>query len=61
VLISTDSTPVPMTLRNRLPVVSDNGQVVTRQVDSTHWVAVHSVSALPSVVALQLAIATTVG
>jgi hypothetical protein len=61
VLISTDSTPVAMTLRNRLPVISDNGQVVTRQVDSTHWVAVHSVSTSPSLVTLQLAIATTVG
>jgi hypothetical protein len=60
-LTSTDSTPVAMTLRNRLPVVSDNGQVVTRQVDSTHWVAVHSVSESPSLVTLQLAIATTVG
>jgi hypothetical protein len=59
-LTSTDSTPVAMTLRNRIPVVSDNGQVITRQIDSTHWVAVHSVWASP-LVTLQLAIATTVG
>ncbi len=60
-LTSTDSRPVAMTLRNRMPVISDNGQVVTRQVDSTHWVAVHSVSASPSLSTLQLAITATVG
>jgi hypothetical protein len=37
-----------MSPRNLVPVVTQNGQVVTRQVDSTHWVAAKSVSASPA-------------
>jgi hypothetical protein len=46
--VSVNSDPVAMTPRNRTPVTSDNGRVVTRQVDSTHWVAATSVSAAPA-------------
>jgi hypothetical protein len=41
-------------------VITDDGKVVTRQVDSTHWVAVKSVAASRALV-LRLAMAATAG
>jgi hypothetical protein len=55
-VISANSDPVTLTPRNLLPVTSDNGRVVTRQVDSTRWVAATSVSASPALI-LRLAMA----
>jgi hypothetical protein len=48
--VSVNSDPVTLTPRGLLPVTSDNGRVVTRQVDSTHWVAATSVSAAPALI-----------
>jgi hypothetical protein len=56
-LMSTDSKPVTVTGH---PVITDDGKVVTRQVDSTHWVAVKSVSASPALV-LRLAMTAAAG
>jgi hypothetical protein len=48
--VSVNSDPVTMSPRNLLPVTSDNGRVVTRQVDSTRWAAATSVSASPALI-----------
>ena len=56
---SIDSTPVVLTPTNIAPVITMDGHVVTRQVDSTHWVAVMSTSASPALL-LRLATAATV-
>lgn len=48
--VSVNSDPVTVTPHNLLPVTSDNGREVTRQVDSTRWVAATSVSAAPALI-----------
>jgi hypothetical protein len=58
--ISVDSKPVVLTPRNTAPMITTSGRIVTRQVDSTHWVSVRTATADPAIV-LRLAMSVTVG
>jgi hypothetical protein len=57
-VLGTNNATAATALRNRLPVIAKHGEVVTRQIDSTHWVTAKSDMASPALV-LQLAIAAT--